>query len=118
VDKKLLRPILTNLLSNAIKYSASDSQVDLELSCWDGHLIFQIKDRGIGIPAADQQQLFESFHRGSNVGDIQGTGLGLSVAKKFVDLHGGQINVASEVGLGTTFTVMLPLDQQVEKELG
>jgi signal transduction histidine kinase len=118
VDKKLLRPILTNLLSNAIKYSPSDSQVDLELSCWDGNLIFQIKDRGIGIPAADRQQLFESFHRGRNVGNIQGTGLGLSVVKKFVDLHGGQINVASEVGVGTTFTVMLPLNPQQEKEGG
>jgi PAS domain S-box-containing protein len=118
VDKKLLRPILTNLLSNAIKYSPSDSQVDLELSCWDGDLIFQIKDRGIGIPAADRQQLFESFHRGRNVGDIQGTGLGLSVVKKFVDLHGGQINVVSEVGVGTTFTVTLPLDQQQKKEVG
>jgi PAS domain S-box-containing protein len=117
VDKKLLQPILTNLLSNAIKYSPTNSKVDLELSCGDGEVIFQIKDRGIGIAAADQQQLSEPFHRGRNVGDIQGTGLGLSVVKKFVDLHGGQISVASEVGVGTTFTFTLPLvDKLLERE--
>ena len=117
VDKKLLQPILTNLLSNAIKYSPLNSKVDLELFCGDGEVIFQIKDRGIGIPAADRQQLSEPFHRGRNVGDIQGTGLGLSVVKKFVDLHGGKISVASEVGVGTTFTVTLPLGNQlVERE--
>ena len=116
VDKKLLRPILTNLLSNAIKYSPTNSKVDLELSCRDGDVIFQIKDQGIGIPVADQQQLFKPFHRGRNVGDLQGTGLGLSVVKKFVDLHGGQISVVSEVGVGTTFTVTLPLNQLLDRE--
>jgi len=116
VDKKLLQPILTNLLSNAIKYSPTNSKVDFELSCQDGDVIFQIKDQGIGIPAADQQQLFEPFHRGRNVGDIQGTGLGLSVVKKLVDLHGGFLSVASEVEVGTTFTVTLPLNQLLERE--
>jgi signal transduction histidine kinase len=108
VDKKLLQLILTNLLSNAIKYSPPASTVDLELSCQDGDVIFQIKDAGIGIPAVDQQRLFEPFHRGSNVGDVLGTGLGLAVVKKLVYLHGGQIAVASVVGVGTTFTVTLP----------
>ncbi len=110
VDKNLLQPILTNLLSNAIKYSPTNSKVELELSCRDGYVIFQVKDQGIGISAADQQQLFEPFHRGKNIGDVPGTGLGLAVVKRFVDLHGGQISVASVVGVGTTFTVTLPLD--------
>ena len=108
VDKKLLQPILTNLLLNAIKYSPTGSTVDLELSCREGNVIFQIKDAGIGIPAPDQQRLFEPFHRGSNVGNVPGTGVGLAVVKKLVDLHGGQIAVASVVGVGTTFTVTLP----------
>lgn len=116
VDKKLLRSILTNLLSNAIKYSPPNSKVDLELSCWDGKLIFEIKDWGIGIPEVDRQQLFEPFHRGENVGDIQGTGLGLTIVKKFVDLHSGQISVVSEVGVGTTFTVTLPLNKVLKME--
>jgi PAS domain S-box-containing protein len=111
IDEKLLQPILTNLLSNASQYSSIGSTVDLALSGRDGEVIFQIKDEGIGIPAADQQQLFEPFHRGENVGDIPGAGLGLAVVKKLVDIHGGQIAVASEIGVGTTFTVTLPLSQ-------
>jgi signal transduction histidine kinase len=72
-------------------------------------VIFLLKDAGIGIPAADHCRLFEPFYRGSNVDDVPGTGLGLAVVKKLVDLHGGQIAVASVVGVGTTFTVTLPL---------
>jgi PAS domain S-box-containing protein len=108
VDRKLLQPILTNLLENAIKYSPTGSTVNLELCCRKGEVIFQIKNRGIGIPATDLQRLFEPFHRGRNVGDIPGSGLGLAVVKKLVEIHGGQITVASEVGIGTTFTVVLP----------
>lgn len=117
VDKKLLQPILTNLLSNAIKYSPPNSKVSLELFCENENVIFQIKDQGIGISTVDQQKLFEPFHRGRNVGDIEGTGLGLSVVKKFVDLHGGQISVASEMNVGTTFIVALPMvNKLLEKE--
>lgn len=112
VDKKLLQPILTNLLSNAIKYSPVDSTVDVVLSCQDKKVIFQVKDRGIGIPKAEQQRLFEPFYRAENVGDIPGNGLGLALVKKLVDLHNGQITVASEVGVGTTFTVTLPITKQ------
>ncbi|MDZ7966147.1 MAG: ATP-binding protein [Nostoc sp. DedSLP03] len=108
VDQKLLQPILRNLLSNALKYSPSGSTIDLIVSCRDEEVIFQIKDRGIGISVADQQRLFKPFHRGTNVGNIPGNGLGLALVKKLVDLHGGQISVASEVGVGTTFTIALP----------
>ena len=104
VDKKLLQPILTNLLSNAIKYSPTGSMVDLVLSYQDEKVIFQIKDRGLGIPVADRQQLFKLFTRGGNVGNIPGNGLGLAIVKKLVDIHSGQINLVSEVGVGTTFT--------------
>lgn len=109
MDKKLLQPILTNFLDNTSKYSPNGSQVDLELSDREGNAIFQIKDTGIGIPAADRQRLFELFHWGSNVGNIPGTGVGLAVVNKLVDLHGGQIAVVSEVGKGTIFTITLPL---------
>jgi PAS domain S-box-containing protein len=113
VDEKLLQPILTNLLSNASRYSSIGSTVDFTFSCRHGEVIFQIKDEGIGIPIADQQHLFEPFYRGGNIGDISGTGLGLTVVKKLLDIHSGQIAVASEVGVGTTFTVTLPLSQPV-----
>lgn len=108
MDENLLRHILTNLLSNAIKYSPANSTVHFELLCQDA-VIFKIRDEGIGIPLEDQKQLFQSFHRAKNVGTIPGTGLGLAIVKQCVDVHGGAIAVASQVGIGTTFTVTLPL---------
>jgi PAS domain S-box-containing protein len=109
MDAKLLRHILSNLLSNAIKYSPQGSTVHFDLICQQGAAIFQVQDEGIGIPVADQAQLFSAFHRANNVSTIPGTGLGLAIVKKSVDLHGGEITVASEVGAGTTFRVMIPL---------
>ncbi len=109
IDEKMLRSILSNLLSNAVKYSREDSHIYFTLDCESNSVIFEIQDQGIGISTADQENLFESFHRGQNVGDVPGTGLGLAVVKKCVDLHGGSITVESKVGVGTTFTVTLPL---------
>ncbi|MDX2217200.1 MAG: CHASE domain-containing protein [Oculatellaceae cyanobacterium bins.114] len=108
VDSKLLQSILTNLLSNAIKYSESDRPIQLILNCTVEQVTFQVKDQGIGISLDDQKRLYEAFHRGKNVGDVVGTGLGLAVVKTCVDLHRGHIVVDSNVGVGTTFTVTLP----------
>ncbi len=105
VDEKLLQPILTNLLDNAIKYSPKGSLVNLRLFSQEDEVILQIQDHGIGISAIDIHQIFEPFHRGNNVSDIQGTGLGLAVVKNLVKLHRGEITVASEVGVGSTFTI-------------
>lgn len=116
VDDKLLRQILNNLLSNAIKYSPKGGSVQLELYCEQGEAIFHIQDEGIGIPAKDQDQLFNSFHRASNVGNISGTGLGLAIVKKSVELLTGKVLVQSEVGVGTKFTVTIPLHQQIAKD--
>lgn len=110
MDEKLLAHILTNLLSNAIKYSPKGGTVDFNLICTDEQAIFQVKDQGIGIPQEDIEKLFESFRRASNVSNIPGTGLGLAIVKKCVDLHGGEITMHSELGVGTTFTVTLPLN--------
>jgi signal transduction histidine kinase len=115
LDKKLLGHILTNLLSNAIKYSPQGSTVNFKLTCQDGEIIFQIQDQGIGIPSEDMGRLFESFHRASNVKNIPGNGLGLAIVKRCVDLQGGKITVASEVG-NTTFTVTLPMHSQILTE--
>lgn len=112
MDEKLLRHILSNLLSNAIKYSPSGSKVLFELACETnengGVATFRIQDQGIGIPKEDQERLFETFHRAKNVGTIPGTGLGLTIVKRSVESHGGDLMVESEVGLGTKFTVILP----------
>lgn len=119
LDKKLLHHILTNLLANALKYSSEEGQVsfvifteeDYESSLKTGHqqLIIQVQDSGIGIPKEDMKNLFDPFHRCSNVQNIKGNGLGLSIVKKAVELQAGSIQVDSEVGVGTTFTIRLPL---------
>ncbi|MDL5056038.1 ATP-binding protein [Geitlerinema calcuttense NRMC-F 0142] len=109
VDSKILRYILENLLSNAVKYSPENSEVYLGVRCQDCQICLQVKDAGIGIPLSDRQRLFESFYRATNVGTITGTGLGLAIVKRSVELYGGQIEVQSELGEGTSFTVVLPL---------
>ncbi|MDZ7959349.1 MAG: HAMP domain-containing sensor histidine kinase [Aulosira sp. DedQUE10] len=113
MDEALLRHILINLLSNAIKYSAPDSTIQVRLECQSEAVIFQVQDEGIGIAPADQQRLFESFYRASNVGKIPGTGLGLMIVRQAVERHGGTITVKSEINVGTTFTVTLPLDNEI-----
>lgn len=109
VDKNLLYSVLTNLLSNAFKYS-HEHPVDFSLICNDETATFQIRDQGIGIPVEDQDKIIDRFYRASNVGQTAGTGLGLTVAKTCLDLHGGQLTVESKVGEGTTFTVFLPMN--------
>ncbi|MGJ5675328.1 MAG: PAS domain S-box protein [Nostochopsis sp.] len=109
VDKNLLGHILRNLLTNAIKYSFNGSIIKFTLTEQKSKILFEIKDQGIGIPQEDLPLLFDSFHRAANVGNIPGTGLGLSIVQKCVDLHQGKIFVESNVGVGTTFTVILPL---------
>lgn len=108
-DESLLRHILGNLLNNAIKYSLPSGTVMFELIRQEKTVIFRIQDSGIGIPKEDQKQLFQPFHRADNVGKIPGTGLGLAIVKKCVDRHKGEILVSSQEGVGTTFTVTLPL---------
>lgn len=108
VDPKLLRHILSNLLSNAVKYSPAESTIHFELAQDKKNLLFRFRDEGIGISEEEQHQLFDAFRRGTNVGDIEGVGLGLSIVKQFVELHGGTISVESEVNKGTTFTVIIP----------
>ncbi|MDZ7955308.1 MAG: hybrid sensor histidine kinase/response regulator [Nostoc sp. DedQUE12b] len=108
-DESLLRHILGNLLSNAIKYSLPGGIVRFELIGQEKAVIFRVQDWGIGIPQENQKRLFQPFRRADNVGNIPGTGLGLAIAKKCVDAHGGEIVVNSQVGVGTTFTVTLPL---------
>ncbi|MDJ0706430.1 MAG: HAMP domain-containing sensor histidine kinase, partial [Leptolyngbyaceae cyanobacterium MO_188.B28] len=109
MDENLLHSILINLLSNAVKYSPSGSNIDFEVTRQAKAAVFSIKDRGIGISLADQARLFEAFYRGENVGAIEGSGLGLAVVKRCVDLHGGKITVQSRLGNGTTFIVRIPI---------
>ncbi len=115
-DEKLLRQILVNLLSNAIKYSPINGLIHLDLLWKFTQVVFIIKDNGIGIPSDDLPHLFESFHRCQNVGMISGTGLGLTIVKRSVEMHGGHISVESQIDVGTTFTVTLPLKTEVVQD--
>lgn len=114
MDEELLHRILSNLMSNAIKYSPPLKNIWLNVSCRDGMATFRVQDEGIGIPEKDQANLFQTFYRASNVRRIQGTGLGLAMVQKCVDLHGGQIYLDSQQNVGTTVTVILPLNYRVE----
>jgi signal transduction histidine kinase len=98
---------LTNILSNSVQYSLPHSSIQFRLLRQKQQVIFQIKDQGIGIPPEDLPYLFEPFHRARNVSNIPGTGLGLNIVKRFVDLQQGKIEVESKLGAGTTFTVTL-----------
>lgn len=109
-DKKLVRSLLGNLLSNAAKYSPADSPISVSLRCDPHRAVIQVCDRGIGIPLAEQANIQAAFQRGSNVGEVPGTGLGLAVVKVCVDLHNGNWQIDSQKGQGTAVTVTLPLE--------
>ena len=108
-DEKGLRHIVSALLSNAIQYSPDGGKVIFNLTRQGNEAIFEVHDSGIGILPYDQPHLYEPFYRGKNTTGIKGGGLGLNIAKDFVDLHGGTIDFVSEPGNGTTFTVRLPI---------
>lgn len=108
-DKNLLKLVLVNLLGNAIKYSSDVTTIEFIVSCDCQEIVFKIIDRGIGIPLDEQSKIFEPFHRSNNVGERSGNGLGLAIAKKIVELQQGQIFLESEVNIGSTFTVEIPL---------
>ena len=109
-DKKILRNVLLNLLSNAIKYSGENKMIELNIEVNKKGVIIKVKDNGIGIPADEQKNLFEKFYRATNAVNIQGTGLGLNIVKKYVELLGGIINFVSKPNHGTTFKIEFPTD--------
>lgn len=108
-DEGLLGHIFTNLLSNAVKYSEPGGTVHFAVAQDGPDAVCMIKDQGIGISEVDQLQMFTAFHRGANVGNRPGTGLGLLLVKRCAELHGGEVEVKSKVGAGTTVMVRLPI---------
>lgn len=108
LDRKKLRYILVNLLSNSIKYSPEETQISMLSRISDDGITISVQDHGIGIPAEEQKFLFNKFFRAKNTGNIQGTGLGLTIVKRYVELMSGNISFVSSAGVGTTFTITLP----------
>lgn len=115
LDDALVRNIVGNLISNAIKYSPAGAVVEFSVTEEGDTLLFTVTDQGIGIPRHDLANLFESFHRASNVGTIAGTGLGLTIVKEAVLCHGGSIDVQSTEGQGSCFKVSLPAPRSLNE---
>ncbi len=107
-DKEMIRNVLINLLSNAIKYTPNAGTIFVRTEKLNSHLKIEIEDQGMGIPEADQKHLFERFFRAKNVTNLQGTGLGLNIVKRYLDLMDGSITFTSKENHGTKFTVTLP----------
>jgi PAS domain S-box-containing protein len=107
-DQRILRNIFFNLISNASKYSEPGKKIFVKCNYHDNQFIFSIRDEGMGIPKEDQKHLFDRFFRASNAGNIQGTGLGLNIVKRYVELLHGQITFKSEYTQGSIFTFTIP----------
>ncbi len=108
-DERKVKQTLFNLLSNAVKFTADRGRIEVRAELADGEVHVSVRDTGIGIAAEDQARIFEEFQQSAFARGREGTGLGLALSKKFVELHGGKIWVESEVGQGSTFTFTLPL---------
>lgn len=107
-DPKLLRHVLVNLLSNAAKYSDPGMDIEIVAEQIGSHYTISVIDHGIGIPKEDRQHLFDRFFRARNVENVKGTGLGLNIVKHYTDIMGATVNFTSEMGKGSTFTILLP----------
>ena len=110
LDPSLLRKILVNLLSNALKYSGENSVVWVRADCRDQRLTLSVQDQGVGISREDQEHLFERFFRARNVSTVPGTGLGLYIIAKYLELMHGTVRLHSELDVGTTVTITIPYE--------
>ena len=109
-DERKIRQVLLNLLSNAIKFTPESGRISVEAKPVNGSIEVSVTDTGVGIAPEDQEAVFEEFRQvGTADKKVEGTGLGLALARKLVELHGGRLWVKSEVGRGSTFTFTLPV---------
>ena len=105
-----MKNIIINLITNAIKFSNEDQEIEIHAKTNSQTSVISVKDKGIGIPKEDQPHLFSSFFRGANVINIAGTGLGLHIVKRYVDLLKGTVDLQSDLGKGTTFILTIPVN--------
>ena len=112
-DERRVRQIVFNLLSNAVKFTPADGRVDVSARIDDGQVEITVADTGLGIPAEDLETIFEEFEQSADGKQAEGTGLGLPLSRKLVELHGGRLWAESEPGRGSTFRFTLPVRQEV-----
>jgi signal transduction histidine kinase len=109
-DERKIRQVVLNLLSNAIKFTPEGGRIDINAVPKDGFVEVSVSDTGVGIAPEDQEKVFEEFRQvGTAAKKVEGTGLGLTLCRKFVELHGGRIWVKSQEGMGSTFTFTIPV---------
>ena len=108
-DKKLVKNVMINLISNASKFSAEETVIHVRSQVNGETVLIEVRDEGIGISEEDQQHLFSSFFRGKNAVNIQGTGLGLHIVKRYLDLLRGEVSLKSQLGQGTSITFTIPV---------
>ena len=108
-DQLLLKNIMMSLLSNAIEYSSQEAEIKLSVELKKDNLNIKVSDQGIGIPEDEQHQIFKRFYRGQNTANVEGTGLGLNLAKKYIRLLKGSIEFKSQLNKGTTFITNIPV---------
>jgi signal transduction histidine kinase len=111
IDPKLIDLALTNLVSNALKYSLPGGAVKLNIICSETDIIIQVVDEGIGISSEDRSRIFQPFFRSRDVENFKGTGFGLAIAKQAIQAHNGSIEVESELGKGSTFSIKFPFQK-------
>lgn len=107
LDAKLIGHAISNIISNAFKFSKGRESPELTITFFEYEVVVMIKDYGLGIPNMDVKQIFEPFYRGSNVGEIPGTGLGTAITKEYIELNGGEISIHTELNRGTEFIITL-----------
>jgi signal transduction histidine kinase len=112
-DERKVRQVILNLLSNAVKFTPPGGHIDVSAFVADGMVEVAVTDTGLGIAREHHERIFEEFQqaRGSSNGSREGTGLGLTLSRQFIELHGGRLWVESEHGAGSTFRFTLPLEQ-------
>jgi signal transduction histidine kinase len=111
-DERKIRQVVLNLLSNAIKFTPEGGRIEVAAKPVNGSIEVSVGDTGVGIAPEDQEAIFEEFRQvGTADKKVEGTGLGLALSRKFIELHGGRIWVTSQVGVGSTFTFTIPMRQ-------
>jgi two-component system phosphate regulon sensor histidine kinase PhoR len=109
-DETRLKQVFLNLASNGVKYNRDNGRLDFIVKRVDGQVAISVRDTGVGIPEESLNKLFQRFYRVPGTENVvRGTGLGLNIAKALVEAHGGKVEVTSTIGVGTTFTITLPL---------
>jgi signal transduction histidine kinase len=112
-DERRLKQVLYNLVSNAIRFTPTGGEIEITVCRQGDSFALSVSDTGIGIKQEEQEEVFERFKKGSNAGHLKSAGLGLSLVRSFIQLHGGEVHLESTIDEGTTVTCLIPAQMEV-----